>query len=48
MDVKAKYKPRYTGGYPGNNASASEDEIQTNNMGKTGWRDEIFRIQRFY
>ena len=48
MDVKAKYNPKNAGVYLKPNDFPDEDEIQVNSMGRTGWRDEVFRVQRFF
>lgn len=44
LDVKAKYKPLY----PKKNTIKKKNKFEVKNMGQTGWRDEIFRLTRFY
>ena len=40
LDVKAKYMPKYQM----KRVLKEKGEIETENMGKTGWRNEMFRI----
>jgi len=45
LDVKAKYMPKYQV----KRVLKEKGEIETENMGKTGWRNEMFRIlSNFY
>ena len=44
LDVKAKYKPIY----PKRVNSKKNNRINTLDLGRTGWKDEIFQIQNSF